>query len=278
MKQRHKIIENNFVVEYMVFGEGEKVLLAFHGFNNHAEDFLPLAEGLHAKFRIISINIFFHGESKASDEIVEMGMSDDDLRHLFDCLIKIIPVEKYSLMGFSLGGRLVIKLADLLPKKVARLYLLSPDGIRPAPIYNFLTRTWIGRSLFRHSVYHPKTYMAFGNLLKTLRIVSPKRIDLVKNNFDTKEKRERVFKTWLVLRNAYVRPNRLNTLIRRFRLKTTFFFGEHDAIIPKRLADKFVSKKDDLVSIELLKTGHMLLRERTLLEISRRILEAEKQP
>jgi len=276
LKQRHKIVEKNFEVEYIIFGDGERVLLAFHGFNNRSEDFLPLGQGLHGKFRIVSVNIFFHGESVASDELVEKGMSDGDLRHLFHTLMNIVPAESYYLMGFSLGGRIAIKLAELLPKKVAQLYLLSPDGIRPAPIYNFLTQTWIGRSLFRHSVYHPSSYMALGNLLKAMRIVSAKRINLVKNNFDTKEKRERVFKTWLLLRNAYVRPKKLNKLIRKFQLRTTFFFGEHDAIIPKRLADKFVSKKDDLVSIEVMKTGHMLLREKTLLEISRRILEAEK--
>ena len=274
--KHHKIVEKNFEVDYIIFGEGDRVLLAFHGFNNHAEDFLPLAEGLRGAFKIISVNIFFHGESSASEELVEKGMSDGDLRHLFHCLMSIVPAERYFLMGFSLGGRIAIKLASLLPRKVARLYLLSPDGIRSAPIYNFLTRTWIGRSLFRHSVYHASSYMAFGNLLKTLRMVSPKRINLVKNNFDTKEKRERVFKTWLLLRNAYIRPRSLNRLIRRFQLHTMFFFGEHDTIIPKSLAEKFISKKDGLASIEVMKTGHMLLREKTLLEISRRILEAEK--
>ena len=53
---RGLIKNSNYDIEYFVYGTGNKILLAFHGFNNHAEDFKIFGNTFGNEFTIVAIN------------------------------------------------------------------------------------------------------------------------------------------------------------------------------------------------------------------------------
>ena len=266
------ISEKDFEIEYYIFGQGFKIVFAFPGFNNHAESLSALAESLGQDFKIIAVNLFFHGTSKAEDELVNMGLSIEAFRNLFESFMRLFPAEKYWLVGYSLGGRFTLKITEQFPGKIERLILLAPDGMRFKPLYYFITHYSFGRRLFRYVVYHPGLFFSMARLLKRFGIVDRKRFEFAMGNFDQLIKREMVYKVWLSLRHIEVKINPVKAQIQEHKIITDLFFGRYDRIIPVKSGLRFQRKKSELISLHVLNAGHKLLRENVLKEVGKQLL------
>ena len=57
----------DFVLEYIVFGNGPEKMLALHGFGRNANDFLVFEDALKDKYTVFSFAIFHHGKSEYPD-------------------------------------------------------------------------------------------------------------------------------------------------------------------------------------------------------------------
>ncbi|MBL0103467.1 MAG: alpha/beta fold hydrolase [Bacteroidetes bacterium] len=134
---RAEFTDGEFKFEYFVYGRGPKILFAFHGFDNDAQEFEPLAKQLGHSHTIVSVNLLFHGESTTSEKLVERGMSHAEFLRTTEKLMSLFPAETYELMGFSLGGRMALYITQHLGIRVSRLILLAPDGLKKRRILSF---------------------------------------------------------------------------------------------------------------------------------------------
>ncbi len=266
-----KITHKDYELEYFVYGKGEKTAFAFHGFNNHAVDFRPLEDELGDIYKIVSINLFFHGTSHAHVGIVEKGFSVNDLKDLYKNLSGIFSAEKYTLIGYSLGGRIVLKLLEIIPEKIERIILLAPDGIKISPFYKFLTQTQIGKNVLADVVRDPSTFHFVAKILRNVRLVSEKKYQFAVGNFDTDQKRKKVFLVWMTFRKVFSDAQNLKKIIARFKIPVHLFFGRYDKIIPPAIGLKYRKGFEKLITLDIIDAGHKLLREKNLHEIGRRI-------
>src|SRR5260370_41963530 len=98
--------------EYEVFGNGSEILLAFHGFANHPSDFKVFEPALGTKFKIISFHLPYHGPVPSDLSGKEISYSKEDLKQLFKKFFALNSIKNFSLMGYSLGGKIALQLME----------------------------------------------------------------------------------------------------------------------------------------------------------------------
>lgn len=257
---RGLISHEDYELEYFTFGSGPKTLIAFHGFNNNAHDFECLGAIAGNRYTIISVNIFFHGGSTVKDRMIEKGFSTEDLKTLFCDIYNIRHSEKYTLLGYSLGGRIVLKLIELYPDMVEEIILLAPDGFKISPFYLFFSRTKVGRQMLRRAVKRPGLFHSLSNFLRNTRIVSEKKYQFARNNFDDIHRRERVYQIWVALRNVLSDKKEVVRLLKKYNIRMHLFFGKYDKIIPPSIGKKFEKRAKKHVIFHELEEGHRLIK------------------
>ena len=126
-----KYFDSNGVrIHYNVEGEGEPVVL-IHGFavNGDINWRLPgITEALKKNFRVITMDLRGHGLSDKPHDATQYGleMVKDILR-----LLERLEIKRAHLVGYSLGGFIVLKLASTLPERLISAAVLGA-GWEPA--------------------------------------------------------------------------------------------------------------------------------------------------
>lgn len=107
---------------YVEQGEGEALLL-LHGFTGSSASWARVLPELAERYRVIAVDLLGHGVSDAPAEAERYGMVPvaADIIALLDHL----DIARAHLLGYSMGGRLALYLALLLPERWHSLMLES---------------------------------------------------------------------------------------------------------------------------------------------------------
>lgn len=247
-------------LEYKVFGEGMETLFMFHGFDNDAEDFKCFAPAFGERFKMVSVNLFHHGKSHADLPSDSGVFSDEDLRQVFNSFLNKFGASRCSLLGFSLGGRICLKLIELFPERIDRVILLAPDGLAISPWYKFVTRNYAGRRLFARSVKDPSRFLTIAMLARKLRLVGEKQYKFALAHFNSKEKRLKVYNVWMIFRHILPDLKTVKSNILNQGIYVDVFFGQRDAIIRSSLGKSFQKEIENNCTIHVLDAGHNLIK------------------
>ena len=133
-------------------------LVLLHGFGNDAHIYDDFAPQVAQYYRTIAIDLRGHGDSGHDDE-----HRYDYAYHVRDleCVLAALGVERFVLVGHSLGGRIATLFAGAHPERMAGLVLvdsgpeLDARGIDPDPA-GLERRSWRGRHA-RRSARSPST-------------------------------------------------------------------------------------------------------------------------
>lgn len=111
---------------YRSVGSGAPLVM-LHGFTGSGASWEPFLDALSAQFRVILPDIIGHGhtDSPAAPDRYQIEQAADDIAALVQ--------EPFYLLGYSMGGRLALTLADRYPQQVRALILESATaGFRSA--------------------------------------------------------------------------------------------------------------------------------------------------
>ncbi len=104
------------MLSYSINGSPEHPIILFlHGFLGNKEDFQPSIDHLQKKFCCISVDLPGHGLSPECDDIAGSILS----------LMDQLNIKKCHLVGYSMGGRIALSLADRFPERFECLIILS---------------------------------------------------------------------------------------------------------------------------------------------------------
>ena len=142
--------EGNRLAYYKV-GYGPATLVAFHGFGQSGRVFQPLDETIGHRFTVFAVDLFFHGNSQYTSRQL---LTKTDWQRLIGAFLDGQGVDRFSLMGFSLGGRFALATAEAFASQLDQLILIAPDGVTRTSWYWAATTTRLGRWLFRHGLRH----------------------------------------------------------------------------------------------------------------------------
>lgn len=106
-------------------GRGAPLLL-LHGFTGSARSWDPVIAAWAVRFRVLAVDLIGHGQSDAPSDPRRYGM-EPAVADLTSVLAEL-GLERASVVGYSLGGRVALRLAVERPERISRLVLISASA------------------------------------------------------------------------------------------------------------------------------------------------------
>jgi len=246
-------------LHYQKIGSGKKFLLAFHGFGQDRSVFNLFEESLGREYTILSFDIFFHGESKWPEN--ELPIQISEWEQILTGVLQKEQISTFTLMGYSLGGKLALATAALLPKQTNGLILIAPDGVKLHPWYSIATSTWLMRSVFHFLSHRPKQLLTLIRAISRLGLISKKLANFAASQVGDPDNGRRIYFSWVGFRHFTLKTARLISVLNRHHISVTVVAGKYDTVIPAKHLKSFAGRCHDHKWI-FLKTGHKsLLKE-----------------
>jgi len=253
----HFISYHQSTIHYRKSGSGPHLTVCFHGFGEFARTFDPIAASL-SDHTLIAIDLPFHGETiwrEGHDLTVDEMLE----------IIRLCPEigdKPYGLMGYSMGGRIVLTLYEAVPEKILYLVLIASDGLKVNPWYWFATQTFMGKRIFRYTMNKPNWFSGLLTAGRKTGIVNESIMKFVHRYIDDTAMREKVYQVWITLRRFTPRLPIVKSLIRKFETPVYLIFGRYDRIIVAQSGKSFIKTLEKWCHIEILDAGHQVLHPR----------------
>jgi pimeloyl-ACP methyl ester carboxylesterase len=268
--QSHYINHKNSTIHYRQFGVGPKLLFCFHGYGRESYTFSFLERTLGNVFTIIAIDIPYHGLTEWKEELIfKPTYLTQFLLDIRNALRK--ENMKFSLLGFSMGGRIALYLTQLLPDKVERLILLAPDGLS----FNFWrwlgSETWLGGNLLHYTINNPGWIKWLISKAEKWRVIHRSLADFIGYYIYDDEHLMTLYQRWISMRKFSPSLSKLKGLIRKNKISVRMLFGAFDRVIPYQGGERFKQGIEELATVEVIESGHNLLSEAHVRKIAQLI-------
>jgi pimeloyl-ACP methyl ester carboxylesterase len=253
---------NNFILEYKIFGSGNNYILAFHGMGREADDFKIFEESLGKTNTIVAVNLFFHGNSfYPAERLFENQITKKEFVQLIEILLAELRIDRFTIMGYSLGGRVSLTLLQHLHKRIDKAILIAPDGLKRSVYNDFTTHTSMGKSWVQWMIKNPDKFFNIVNRLHAYKLMRTQGKKVIEIHFENHEKR-------VLLRNVisslkYINPNlkKVAHNINTENIELVLIFGKYDFIIPAKLGVRFLRNITSKKEVHIIKASHNILTE-----------------
>ena len=125
---RIEVNDTNFQV--LEQGTGEPALVFLHYFGGSSRTWSEVIAGLSSTHRCIAPDLRGFGDSDATASGYSVGENADDVA----ALIQAVHIERYALIGHSMGGKIALALAARRPIGLQSLVLIAPSPPSPEPM------------------------------------------------------------------------------------------------------------------------------------------------
>lgn len=241
-------------------GHGPNVLMAFHGVGQTGRRcFEPFARYLGDYYTIYAFDLFHHGFSKGvngSDDFVDADiLTRVDWKVFIQSFIQEKNIDRFSVVGFSLGGRYALATAEAFPERIDKLLLIAPDGVVDHPLFGLATRFAPTRGLYRRFSNNPEPLFAIADAARRARVIPERLVGFVRYAMGTPEQRRRIYRSWVSLRRFSFNIPALYRLLEKNGVEVWLFVGKYDPVIrPERM--KVLSKRLPTERFVVLESSH----------------------
>ena len=223
-------------------------ILLLHGAASHASGCWPLINGLAGQYQIFAPDA--PGHLGKSEPFRLSSRGDDYGKWLID-ILDSFGIQQTSLIGFSFGGWMALKLACYSPERISSIVLMSPIGVAPFRI-QYLLRSPI---LLIKNLIHP----CDENMEALARLFAgPTASDSI---IEEVKEAGKVF-----LRNFHMIdiPFRFSSRdLKRLQIPTLALMGEHDTFFkPRSVVSRLCDHMPKVQTSILPQTGHIIFFER----------------
>jgi pimeloyl-ACP methyl ester carboxylesterase len=255
-------------LHYVQMGSGPCLLLAFHGYGEDAERFRLFEQYLGHEYTLLSFDLPHHGESKWNDK---KTLTAEGLTELINTVKSTFVVEKVSLLGYSIGGRVCLAIVAALPESIEKILLMGTDGLKINSFYYFFTRTFLGKWLFLYMLSNPGLCFTAAGWLRRLRLISATQFRLVVHSIQSDVKRRLLMRVWPCLSSLVYRTATLRAIVKRHSLPIVIYMGAHDKLLPPMLAERFAEGLSG-VRVFIPQKGHRIFDSENVREIAQKLL------
>lgn len=249
--------DGRFKMHYEIYGEGERPLVCWHGYGLNAGYFKYFKESLLKDFKIYSVDLFLHGYSDVSDD---HPITDEEMSCLFMKLLEAEELNKVDVLGYSLGGKVVLKLLEQCPGKINRAILLAPDGIELNKWYNMATNYAWANKLFRYYIVNPAGFFRALNMSRRIGMIGRGMERFVRSEMDRAAKRLRVYKVWMLYKDMITNLKQVSENSEQYNIDVHVVFGKFDKVIPPNLRYQWPVRDGSEVRFHVLGVGHDMFR------------------
>lgn len=253
---------------YNQSGTGKRIVLAFHGYGENSSLFAGLEQYIGQEYTLLSLDLPHHGHSSWPQD---KPFTRQHLISLITAVKNTYDINKISLIGYSLGGRICLSILELMPESVDKIILIASDGLEVNKYYRFYTSTEIGKKLFRHMLTKPELYLNILKLLRRLRIVDASRYKFVMHSLQSHHSRKFLLQVWPCLAELVPKPAKIKQLINQYQVPVIIFMGTYDRVMPPAIATRFAADMKT-VEVNIIPQGHRLLNSATIGQIASKLL------
>jgi pimeloyl-ACP methyl ester carboxylesterase len=243
-------------LHYGVYPGGPKILLAFHGFGQSQTYFSSLAKVLESEFTLYSFDLFYHGQSQWSDS--HQPLTKEFWAQMMEAFLADHQIERFSLAGFSLGGKFVLATFEAFPERTSDILLIAPDGIHSSFWYNLATYPAWARKYFRGVVDQPENLFKLFELVNRFQLLDPGVIRFASYQMQVRHQRERVYNTWVMSRQLRFNMRHIGRLINKHHVHIKMFVGRYDKIMTERNMQRLL-RHLRTYDLQVLETGHSMM-------------------
>ncbi|HEU5290320.1 MAG TPA: alpha/beta hydrolase, partial [Cyclobacteriaceae bacterium] len=234
------IQHENTILHYGISGTGSKPLLVFHGFGQNHMTFSELFKKISTEYKIYSFDIFFHGNSEWNQN--EKPLEKLYWKKLLGIFLRHHKIDRFSVFGFSMGGKFALASLEAFPEKTENIFLLAPDGIKISPWYTLATSNSSTRQLFKSMILKPERFHWIANLAFKLGFIDKGILRFVESQMNTQAKREQVYYSWVVFRYLKFDMSRVASLINSNNIGLTIYVGKYDQVITAKSMEGLLTK------------------------------------
>jgi len=252
------------LISYSSFGKGTQWLVCFHGYGENSETYSFLEPYLGETYTLIAIDLPFHGQTIWNEGL---NCSPEDLWNIITQITGSL-LHPVSFLGYSMGGRIVLKLLEVQANRVAKTVLLAPDGLHSNPWHWLATQTKWGNHLFRYTMEKPHWLFRWMKWGKQLGVLNNSIFNFAHYYLDEADERMALYQRWTSFRAFHCKLSLIKTIIHKNNMQLTFMFGKYDRIILTSKGRTFQKGLEKYIYIRELQAGHLLLKEKYAAEIS----------
>ncbi len=247
---------NAHKTHFLKFGQGEKLLIAIHGFADRARMFAVLEKYLTEKYTVIALDLPFHGQTEWQSDT----FSKAEILEIIHQILEKEGKQKFNFMAFSFGARIAQAMLPELAERIEKLYLLAPDGIKTKGMSAANhTPIWLRRLLFR-LLKNPNWFLKLLKFGSKIHVVPAMIQTFLSLNLSRPDRFRRTFGCWLSLPDFYLGRRKIQAIYQKTGLPVEIFFGEKDEMIHFKSLQKMSDKLPNM-KIHVLDTGHRIVGE-----------------
>ena len=131
MKKKYVNLNNDEKYAYIEKGKGNKNLILVHGNFSSSVYFKPLIELLPDDIHVYAVDLRGFGDSTYNSRVYSLKDLADDI-YLF---MEKLDINKADVLGWSLGGGVVMEFAVKYPEKLDKLILLNSTSYKGYPVF-----------------------------------------------------------------------------------------------------------------------------------------------
>lgn len=248
-----------FSLEYLTIGNGAKTILYFHGYGNNADEIFKYEFTKLNDYTIYSINFFHHGNSVYPETKIHSNtLTKIEFAQIINAFLKQNSIDKFGLIGYSMGGKICLNILELMPQKVSFIVLSAPDGIKKNFWYRFTSRNKLGNRIYKNGIENPQKIFNVINFFKRWKFVDEKMATFAIGHLETREKRLQVYTVWMTLRNLEPNLKKIISLIKKNKIPICLNYGRYDKVITPKKGLAFAYKTQPYSQFNFIEKGHNL--------------------
>ncbi|MCC8425431.1 alpha/beta fold hydrolase [Mucilaginibacter sp. UR6-11] len=254
-------ISNLGKIHFHEYGEGQRPMLAFHGYGMTGKQFHVLSQSVLKKYHVYGFDHFFHGESKLAnwtEAQILAGMPKAMVFEYVEEWFKQYGRQRFSVMAYSIGANLALILVEEYADLIDEIILMAPDGLSVYKGFELLRNRGWGKYLFNKVT---KSKWLAPALLKNLRkvgFIDESLYQIAYSEMDTEQKRLDVYYTLNLIKLLVPDVVKTAHLINQHKIKCRLIFGRHDELFPKKAAMPFINLLAD-PEVHEVELGHWLV-------------------
>ncbi len=246
---------------YIKIGHGTEILLAFHGIGQDFSAFEDFAITFQEQYTTLLFDLPFHGQNQCTPP--DKSFSKEALALCIEAILKQEQIERFSLVGFSMGGRFALSIANSFAKRLNQLILIAPDGIKEHPLFLFATCCKVTRFFFKKVIFHPSLLAKGSSLLVRLKLLNPSIQRFSLSTLNTEAKKHQIFNAWVSFRELKYEKS----LVRQLNdnaVEVSIYIGRFDKLLPLKKVKNLHNQLNNSL-LTLLNSVHTRIIEQTTL-------------
>ena len=117
----------NSEISYRKWGDGEKAIIAFHGFGDSAKLYDEFYDCYAHRANFYAIDLPFHGNTKWTHK-TEYNIND--IYNIIKRLCLLEKIRTFTILAYSMSGKILMCVYPLIANFVQEIILISSDGLK----------------------------------------------------------------------------------------------------------------------------------------------------